>query len=432
MTVPNGKPHSIDLAAIEEKLRGAKGKRFWRGLDELAETPRYREFLHNEFGDPDIEKASVSRRDLLKLMAASAAFAGLSGCTKLPTQRIVPYVRQPEEIVPGKPLFYATAMTLGGVARGLLVESHMGRPTKIEGNPDHPASLGATTVFEQAALLTLYDPDRAQAVTNEGRIATWDLFLAALRRARDNHRPGKGAGLSILTETVTSPTLGSQIQGLLAEFPQAKWYQYEPVNRDAAREGARQAFGEYLNTVYRFDRADVILSLDSDFLYNDPGSVRYARQFANGRDPEMTGGKMNRLYVVESTPSITGSKADHRMPLRSADVESFARAVAVKLGMTPGGSAQTKVEDAWVAALARDLQKNRGRGIVIAGDQQPPSVHALAHAMNSALGNLGQTVLLTDPIEVRPTNEMQSMGALVEEMAAGRVQTLLIFGSNPV
>jgi molybdopterin-containing oxidoreductase family iron-sulfur binding subunit len=432
MTVPNGKSDSIDLAAIEEKLRGAKGKEFWRGLDELAETPRYREFLHNEFGDPDIEKASVSRRDLLKLMAASAAFAGLAGCTKLPTQRIVPYVKQPEEIVPWKPLFYATAMTMGGVARGLLVESQMGRPTKIEGNPDHPASLGATTVFEQAALLTLYDPDRAQAVTNEGRIATWDLFLAALRRARDNHRSGKGAGLSILTETTTSLTLGSQIQSLLAEFPQAKWHQYEPVGVDAAREGARMAFGEYVNTVYRFDRADVILSLDSDFLYAGPGSVRYARQFADGRDVEMTGGKMNRLYVVESTPSITGSKADHRLPMRSRDVEPFARALAAKLGMPSGGSTATQAGDAWISALARDLQSHRGRSVVIAGGQQPASVHALAHAMNSALGNTGGTVILTDPIEVNPTDQMQSIGALVADMAAGHVQTLLIFGGNPV
>jgi MoCo/4Fe-4S cofactor protein with predicted Tat translocation signal len=423
---------SIDLAAIEAKLRGAEGKKFWRSLDELAGSPRYQEYLHNEFGDPDNEKASVSRRDVLKLMAASAAFAGLSACTKLPTQKIVPYVRAPEEIIPGKPLFYATAMPMGGVAKGLLVESHMGRPTKVEGNPEHPASLGATDIFAQAAVLTLYDPDRSQAVTHEGHIATWDLFLAALRKARDDHRPTKGAGLRILTETVTSPTLGAQLQSLLAAFPEAKWHQYEPASRDAAREGARLAFGEYMNTAYRFDQAAVILSLDADFISAGPGSLRYAREFAGGRDVDSTRGKMNRLYVVESALSNTGAMADHRLPLRSRDVEAFARAVANKLGMPVGAPAPAQAPNEWIAALARDLERNRGRSLVIAGDQQPPVVHALAHAMNLALGNVGKTVILTEPIEVKPADEMQSLGELVADMEAGRVQTLLIFGGNPV
>ena len=433
MTAPNRRSNSIDLAALEERLRSAKGAPLWRSLDELAASERYTEFLHHEFPhDPDKEDRGVSRRDVLRLMAASAALAGLSGCTKLPTQRIVPYVRAPEEIVPGKPLFYATAMPLGGVAMGLLVESHMGRPTKVEGNPEHPASLGATDVFAQASVLTLYDPDRSQAVEHEGRIGDWELFLAALRQARDAQRATQGAGLRILTENVTSPTLGAQLQDLLKQFPAAKWHQFEPFARDAMREGARLAFGESVNTIYRFDRADVVLSLDADFLCSGPGGVRYARDFVARRDVAATGGTMNRLYVVESTPTNTGAMADHRWPLPSGDLEAFARALASRIGVSAGVPSNVTVSAEWLAALVRDLQAHRGRCIVIAGDQQPPSVHVLAYAINEALGNIGQTVICTDPLEIQPVNQMESLRELTAEMAAGHVEMLLILSGNPV
>ncbi len=216
-------------------------------------------------------------------MAASAALAGLAGCTKMPEQKIVPYVRPPEEIIPGKPLFYATSMTMGGVATGILVESNMGRPTKVEGNPLHPGSLGATDIFAQAHVLGLYDPDRSQTVIHEGRISTWGTFVAEVNDLRNNFAATKGKGLRILTETITSPSLAAQIQELLKEFPEAKWHQWEPCSRDNVREGARMAFGRRRQTVYRFDKADVILSLDADFLYSGPGAVRYARDFASRR-----------------------------------------------------------------------------------------------------------------------------------------------------
>jgi molybdopterin-containing oxidoreductase family iron-sulfur binding subunit len=423
----------IDLAAIQSRLRNDGGRKFWRSLDELAGSPRYQEFLDHEFPhDPEKEEAGATRRDLLKLMAASAALAGLTGCTKLPTQKIVPYVRAPEEIVPGRPLFYATAMPLGGIALGLLVESHMGRPTKTEGNPQHPASLGATDAFAQASLLTLYDPDRSRAVTYEGRIANWDFCLADLRKARDALRPSKGDGLRILTETVTSPTLGWQIQTLLAQLPAAKWHQYEPCGRDAAREGARLAFGEYVNTVYRLDQADVILALDADFLCSGPGSVRYARDFAARRSVDRAPATMNRLYVVESTPSNTGAMADHRAPLRSRDIEHLARAVANQLGLPAGQPAPAELPREWIAAVARDLDRHRGRSLVVAGDQQPPAVHALAHALNEALGNFGKTVICTDPLEVKPVDQMASLRELAADMQAGRVKMLVILGGNPV
>src|SRR6266542_1723823 len=301
----------LDLPEVQRRLAGAQGREYWRSLEELAGTEAFQEFLHREFPSRASEWTNpVTRRRFLQIMGASLALAGLGGCSKSPRQKIVPYQKQPEEIVQGKPLFYATAMTVGGFATGLLVESHLGRPTKVEGNPDHPASLGATDAFAQASVLTLYDPDRSQTLTHLGDIRPWSAFLAALRDALATQRAVQGAGLRILTETVTSPTLASQLQALLAEFPLAKWHQYEPLGRDNARAGARLAFGTYVNTIYNFDKAEVILALDADVLSCHPGSVRYAREFAAKRRVTASKSEINRLYVVESTPSITGAMAD--------------------------------------------------------------------------------------------------------------------------
>src|ERR1700678_1959193 len=245
-------PQAMDLAALRAKLAQQDGKRFWQSLEELSETKEYREFLENEFPhDPAKDPEGLNRRDVLKLAAASAALAGLSACTKLPTQKIVPYVKAPEEIVAGKPLFYATSMPLAGVAAGLLVESHMGRPTKIEGNPEHPGSLGGTDVFAQAATLGMYDPDRSQTVIHEGRISDWSTFGVAMADVRGQQSP-KGSGLRILTETVTSPSLTAQIRAIITQFPQAKWHQYEQCGRDNVRAGAKLAFGKPVNPVYKF------------------------------------------------------------------------------------------------------------------------------------------------------------------------------------
>src|SRR5216684_1746110 len=298
----------VDIAALRQATSGGMTPRFWRSLDELADTPESRDHLENEFphgaNDPG---ATLDRRELLKVMAASAAFAGLTGCTKLPTQHIVPYVRQPEQIIPGKALFYATAVTLGGVASGILVESNMARPTKVEGNPDHPASLGATDAFAQASILGLYDPDRSQAEIHDARVGSWTEFQNELTAALAREAASSGAGLRLLTPTITSPTLGAQIRTFLKTFPSAKWHQYESVGRDNVREGAKIAFGEYVNTVYRVDRAEVILALDADLLTSGPGCTRYAREFARNRRVESVESKMNRLYAVESTPTNTGA-----------------------------------------------------------------------------------------------------------------------------
>src|SRR5574341_319420 len=316
----------LDLDALRARLAAKRGPEYWRSLEELAATPEFEDYLHREFPENASEwNDPIGRRRFLQLMAASLALAGLSAaCTRQPTESIVPYVRQPEQFIPGRPLYYATAMTLGGYATGLLVESHLGRPTKIEGNELHPASLGATDAFAQASILSLYDPDRSQVVLEAGRISTWSAFLAALNRALANQAAKRGAGLRILIETVTSPTIASQIQALLAKYPEAKWHQYEPVNRDNARAGAKLAFGEVVETQYRFDKADVVLSLDADFLGGGPGSVRYARDFMQRRQAGSSGGEMNRLYVVETTPSITGAVADHRLSLQACEMTLFA------------------------------------------------------------------------------------------------------------
>ncbi|HXI30984.1 MAG TPA: TAT-variant-translocated molybdopterin oxidoreductase, partial [Vicinamibacterales bacterium] len=316
---------------------------FWRTLDERLGDPAFQQHLYDEFPSllPTIEQVAdpVARRTFLKLMGASLALAGVSACTRQPTERIVPYVRQPEELVPGRPLFYATAMAMGGVATGLLVESHEGRPTKVEGNPQHPSSLGATDVYAQAAILGLYDPDRSQTLTNLGEIRPWSAFLGAISAALTAQRPLQGAGIRILTESVSSPTLASQIRDVLRRFPSAKWHQWDPASRDNARVGSKLAFGEFVDAQYRFENADVILSLDADVLGGGPGSLRYARDFAARRRPEQAD-RMNRLYAIESMPTSTGARADHRLPMRPSQIAAAAREIAAALRGPgrPGGS----------------------------------------------------------------------------------------------
>jgi MoCo/4Fe-4S cofactor protein with predicted Tat translocation signal len=426
-------PSPIDLAEVRSKLAQENGKRFWQSLEELSETKEYREFLENEFPhDPAKDPQGINRRDVLKLAAASAALAGLSACTKLPTQKIVPYVKAPEEIVAGKPLFYATSMPLAGVAAGLLVESHMGRPTKIEGNPEHPGSLGGTDVFAQASTLGLYDPDRSQTAVLEGRISHWPAFVTAMANAKSQLAEG-GAGLRILTDTVTSPSLAAQIRSVLAKFPQAKWHQYEQCGRDNVREGTRLAFGKPANAVHRLDQADVIVSLDADFISSGPGHVRHARDFASRRAIAGPSSRLNRLYVVESMPTSTGAVADHRKAVRASDVQVFARELAAQVSVAGASGGASKIPAEWKAALAKDLTAHRGASLVIAGDEQPPAVHALACAMNAALDNVGKTVYYTDPLEANPVNEIESLRDLVNDINAGGVELLFILGgANPV
>ena len=432
-----------DLVILREQT--ANKPEYWRSLQELAGDPEFQERLHREFPKGASEWLQpLSRRDFLSLMAASLALAGMTGCVKQPAEQIVPYVVQPENIVPGKAKFYATAMTLSGYGIPLLVESHMARPTKIEGNPQHPAILGASDIFSQASVLDLYDPDRSQSVTFKGQPQSWFAFLSAIRPAVLSQPDMR---IRFLTQSVSSPTLVSQINALLKKYPNARWHVWESVNRDMVRAGAEMAFGELVETQYQFGKADVILSVDADFLYPTfPGFHRYAREWANRRRPDadrrpyadVAGNLfpdlgMNRMYSLESTPSTTGAKADHTLKLTPQTLNKYLAILASRLGV--GGStisADNSYHDQWLNAVAADLKAHRGASLVLVGDHMPPESHALAHAINDVLGNAGSTLLYTAPVLANPTNNTDSIRSLVADMNAGQVDLLFILGGNPV
>ena len=427
---------SLQVKDIRAHLSQNGGQAYWRSLDELVNTDEFQEMVQREFPDQASEmKDPLGRRNFLRLMGASLAFGGLTGCTIQPPEKIVPFVRAPENLIPGKPLYFASAMSLGGVATGILVESHMGRPTHIEGNPEHPASLGGVNALIQASILDLYDPDRAQVVKNAGMISTWDAFSQTLGKNSEVQQLKKGAGLRILTETVTSPTLGHQLKTLLEKFPEARWHQYEPAHRDNVRNGSMLAYGEPINTYYDFSKADVILSLDADFTFSGPGNTRYARDFSARRRVADGSKTMNRLYAVESTPSATGSIADHRLALSSGAIEALTLALAEKLGVALDSAPESPPYDdktGWLDPLVRDLKKHTGSSLVVAGDYQPPAIHALVHAINQKLGNVGKTVHYTEPLEVESVDQTLSLTELVQDMRSGQVDMLIIVGGNPV
>jgi len=429
------KKGQLDLASVRAHIDKASGPEYWRSLEELAGDPAFQEALHREFPKGASEWVdSVSRRGFLKVMGASMALAGMTGCVKLPNEPIVPYVRQPEEVIPGRPMFYATAMTLGGYAHPLLVESHLGRPTKIEGNDRHPATLGASDIFMQGSLLTMYDPDRSQSVTELGDQRSWQAFLNAMKGPLTAQKALQGEGIRILTPTISSPTLADQLRNFLKIYPQAKWHVYEPVNRDNVLEGAKLAFGQPVETRYDFEKADVIVSLDADFLYPGfPGSTRYIRDFAKRRDPD---GKMNRLYVIESGMSSTGAKADHRMPMRASQIEQFGELMLATLSSVmevsqKAGSGFTDWEKKFAATAFNELFGHNGSSLLIVGDHQPPRVHALAHEINSRCSNVGKTIFYTDPVDANPVDQTDSIKELVGDIKAGKVDLLIILGGNP-
>ena len=413
---------TLDYQSFRARIGDLRGKEYWRSLEELSRSDAFDEFFHDEFPRQAMALGNgVDRRNFMKLMGASVAFAGLAACQQ-PSESIVPYVKQPENLIPGRPVYFASSMPLSGYAHGVIVESHEFHPTKIEGNPDHPSSLGGTNAYMQASVLGLYDPDRSQVVRKFGDTSTWSEFIAALQPVLTAAKTN-GAGLRILTQTITSPSLGALIQQLLALYPGMQWHQWEPVNRDNAREGSKMAFGAYSNVVYDFTKANVVVSLNSDFLGEGPGHLRYARDFASRRRVRTGSTSMNRLYVIESMPTQTGGMADHRFPAKPSQIEGYARA------LLSGASAASP---AWIAAIAKDLKANAGSSIVIAGDDQPPVVHAIAHAINSQLGNIGKTVMVTESCEVMPVNQLESLKALVSDMNAGHVKALVTLGGNPV
>ncbi len=432
----------------------AEGRQYWRSLDELGDTPEFREFVEREFPNFSGELlTSPSRRRFLKLMGASLAMAGLSGC-RWPQEKIAPFGRRPDGRAPGKAVRYATAMELKGAAAGLLVTSYDGRPIKIEGNPDHPVNRGATDAFSQASVLELYDPDRSTAVTEAqgGRTfpRSWDQFAKFAQEHFGALRMTGGAGLAVLAETSSSPSMADMRARFLKAYPRASWHEYEPLSRDNERTGSQQALGRVYRTHLALDRADVIVCLDADPLMSHPASVQYSRDFVAGRDIDKTGKRldngrpMSRLYSVESTLSVTGSMADHRLAVPSSDIPAIACRIAAKLvgrGVDMPGDLRSAVlagadhaaqHDEFVEALVGDLLAERGRSLLVVGDRQPAEIHALVHVLNAALGNSGQTVRYTEEIDPDRPTHTQAIAALAGDLEAGRITTLLVLGGNPV
>jgi MoCo/4Fe-4S cofactor protein with predicted Tat translocation signal len=426
----------LTLAEVREKLASQKGKRYWRSIDELANTPEFQKALEREFPEQASEWLDpVSRRGFLKVMGASLALAGLAGCTKQPDELIYPYVTAPEDLILGKPVYFASAFPFATGAVPVLIKTDAYRPIKVDGNPEHPYNQGGSDPITQGTLLDMYDPDRSQHVLYRGEQRPWIAFVAEFRAMLADKKASGGKGLYFLSSTVTSPTLARQWQEGQKTYPQAKFIQYDPANRDSHYSAAKQAFGDYVDAQYRLDQADVIVSLDADFLGGAqfPGFHRLAKDYANRRKLQGNA-DMNRLYVVESVTTATGFKAEHRLQVRPSRVAPFAAslAAAVGAGGDAGGYSWNSHESTYLQGVAADLKANGGKCVVIPGEYAPPEVHLAAFAMNQALGNVGRTVVYTDPVNPMPSIQMDDLKSLVADMNAGKVDWLVILNANPV
>ena len=420
-------PAPMTLEQVREKLKNVRGKKYWRSVDELANTPEFQAAVEKEFpGSPHGWGDEVSRRGFLKFMGASAALAGLAGCTKQPDEPIYPYIKAPEDLILGKPMYFATAHPFVTGAVPLLVKTDQFRPIKIDGNPEHPYNQGSSDPFTQATLLDLYDPDRSQHVTYRGENREWAEFAVELRNKVISTKDG--TGIYFLSETITSPTLARQWREVQAKYPNAKLVQYDPAI-------AGTAVAYELNVQYDLAEADVIVSLDADFLSGAayPGFHKLVRQYAERRkDPT----KLNRLYAIESTPTTTGLKAEHRLGLRASEIPAFAAELAKAVGVTgvePPLYAWTDEQKKFLAALAKDLKEHAGKSVVLPGIYQDPSVRAMASAINTAIGAYGKKALLSgDPNGPAIGSQLDGIKSLVSDLNAGKVDWLVILNANPI
>jgi len=416
--------------ASERELAGPK---YWRSLDELAATPGFKAQLAREFPEGSSSLEGVDRRQFTKIMAASFALGGLglAGCRR-PEQFVLPFGKSVEGVIPGLPLYFATAMPRRNSAIPLLAETHQGRPTKLEGNPTYQPHGGASSLVAQASVLDLYDPDRATKHTIKGADATSAQVAEVLAGIGQAASANGGEGLAFLAEESGSPTRARLLGRLRQKFPRAIWAEYEPVQDEPPAAAARAAFGRDVKPLYRFAAAKRIVSLDADFFHAEAGSLYYAREFAKGRRVKERTDAMNRLYVIESGLSLTGSMADHRLRLASSHMAAFAAALASKV---MGSSAldslaqglSFKDQEKWLTACAADLLAHKGACVVVAGAHQPAVVHSIAYALNSFLGNVGTTV---DFVEVA-ANGASSIAGLATAISGGSVKTLIVLGGNP-
>ena len=444
----SGSTRRISLPIVDEALAATEAasgaareqRKYWRSIAEKEGSPKLAAAATREFppGASELPPSDVSRRSFMKLFGGGAAAAGLAACHP-PQEQAIPFVRRPEEVTPGNALHFATAYGVEGFGMGLIVESHEGRPTKIEGNPDHHDSLGATGRYEQALLQGLYDNDRAKQLKHKDQPLTWRSFLGQMAVLSARHAADGGAKLRFLTEPTASPLQLELRKRILEKFPKAKFTSYSSIAGDGAADGLKLAYGKYVEARHELTRASVIVSLDADFLGEGPESVRAQRQFAAGRQ---TGAPMNRLYVVEPALTVTGMSADHRLRLRAGDVAGFALALATELGRRPGfaqlagiagaGRGVTAGDPKWIGAVASDLIKHRGQSLLIAGRRQPAAVHAGVAAINAALDNVGTTVTYATPLLADPLAGPKALVPLAEEIASGQVDTLVITAYNPV
>ncbi len=417
---------------------------YWRSLEQVRGDSRATEFLHREF-PPDASEApaklledGVSRRSVLAMLGATTSLAGLTGCEiiRRPVEHIVPYVDAPEGMVPGVPLEYATTMPLGNRALGLLMESHDGRPTKVEGNERHPSSGGASSVWAQASILDLYDPDRSKTVRFGDQASSWNEFVAAWTEG-DLAPAADGSGLAVLAEPSSSPTMLRLKSALLERYPQARWVTWQPVSDENVDRGVESAAGDHYHALYHLERARVLLSLDSDLLSTEGDSVRNLRGYARSRRAGDNGSpEMLRHYAVDGVHSLTAANADHRLRVQSGRVAAFVarlgHAFAAQGMELPleGAAAAEDIDDDWVEAVARDLLDHRGAGLIVAGDRQPAEVHAAVYALNSMLGNIGATVTYHQTPDTGTSSDAD-LAALVAAMNEGTVDRLLVLGANP-
>ncbi|MCP4583688.1 MAG: TAT-variant-translocated molybdopterin oxidoreductase [candidate division Zixibacteria bacterium] len=416
------------------------GKEYWRSLEERIDSPEFRLWLEREFpSDSSDNGGRWSRRSFLRVMGASMAFAGLAGCRR-PVEKIIPYVKPPEEITPGMPLYYATTMPFGNSAYGLLVESHEGRPTKIEGNIRHPSTRGKSNLQMQAAILDLYDPDRSKSVLYKSHRKEWEDFNSFYLDQFAKYAANDGEGLAVLSEPFSSPTLMRLKSQFEQKFPRANWVAWEPINDENLLKGVELVTGKQYRPLYNYDEAEVIFSLDADLLLGESESTRAAAGFADGRNIASVRDSMNRLYIVESLYSLTGATADHRLALSNDMISVMANAVAAqlrnhgldinsKIGI--GSDSLPEKYQKWASVLAKDLVRTRGRSLIVAGRSQSQKVHALAMHLNDALGNFGKTINFVEPTDTVYPSTVE-LTRLTRQIHQGTVSTLLILGGNPV
>lgn len=425
----------------EPPPRHADGESFWRSLEERAGTPEFRAWLTREFPrlseifagaeDGGDGALGMDRRSALKFLGVNMAALGLVGCEPPPEEEVIPYVDRPEEVVPGVPAHYATTLDLAGYANGVVGEVHEGRPTFVRGNPDDPASRGASTPMIHAAVYDLYDPDRATSIREGGEVSTRDRFLAAADTMRNAMQRDGGRGFRLLTGRVTSPSLGRMIETLRRKYPEMQHYVHETVPDDARRRGAEMAFGETLEPRHHLAEARVLLALDADVLgIEEPGFLRHARDFKGSRPLDPEGEPPRRLYAIESAATATGANADHRIPVKASQVDAVVRALAKRLGIEVTGAdgGQDIVGADRLREIAADLEEHRGAGAVIAGLAQPAHVHALVNAINVRLENVGRTVTFHPPVARAADG---GIGDLAGDIDAGDVETLIVLGGNP-